>query len=375
MNGQTPLRVLFINENIGGHATVHYHMRKALQSHELITASFFDVPSPSVTRRLVGAAVPLLGRWDLDLQPLRAQLALSAVVRAELKTRINRFDVVHVYTQNAGLLSVGMLGQVPSVVSLDTTNARNAYRLPYRKPTRFTKFSVATSKPFEKRLFSAVDAVVANSNWAAESLTSDYSIDQHKLHVIPFGIEGPKSGGQSAVADRIHALPRIGFVGRQFLAKGGSELLEAFDSSLAGLAELLIVSQETVEERAGVSVVADLVQGDPRLWELLASCEIFAFPSTIDQAPNAVLEAMAAGLPVVAVDTAAVAEMVVEGVTGFLIPPNDPKALAAALLRLVNDPAARRRMGKAGRERFEQHYDVRLGVAKLVEVLFEVATT
>ena len=74
--------------------------------------------------------------------------------------------------------------------------------------------------------------------------------------------------------------------------------------------------------------------------------------------PVSVLEAMAAGLPVVASRVGGVPEQVVDGETGILVDPGDPKPLAAALKRLTGDPALRRRLGAAGRARAEERFDL-----------------
>ena len=364
------LRVLFVNENIGGHATVHHHLRKGFARLPGINATFLDVPPPGLLRRLVGARVPGLARLDLDLQPLRAQLAQSAWVRRRLHQVDEPYDVLHIYTQNAALLSTGVMQDGPTVVSLDTTTARNGYRLPYRSPTSFTRLTVECSKLLERRVFNAATTVVANSVWAAESLEIDYGIAPATFRVIPFGVEGP---ADVLMRDRTPRVPRIGFVGRQFVSKGGGDLLDVFQDQLQGVAELLLITQEPITPAPGVTVVSDLKQGDTRLWPLLASCDIFAFPSPIDQAPNAVLESMAAGLPAVATNTAAVGEMVIEGESGFLIAPGDRPALARALRELIEKPEKRRQMGRAARRRFESTYDYMIGVVALGETLTEAA--
>jgi glycosyltransferase involved in cell wall biosynthesis len=82
----------------------------------------------------------------------------------------------------------------------------------------------------------------------------------------------------------------------------------------------------------------------------------------------AILEAMAAGLPVVATAVGGVPEIVVEGETGLLVAPGDPAALAGALSRLVEDPALRRRLGAAGRERVRARFDLDAMRAAHVEV-------
>ena len=366
----TRMKVLFVNENIGGHATVHLHLERLLADRDDVAAEFLHVPPAGLVRRILGAPVPGLARLDLDLQPLRAQLALSASVRWSLRGRLGEFDALHVYTHNAGMCSVGPMRRVPTVVSLDTTNARNAYRLPYRHPTRATTFTLPLTKFFERRVHHAARYVVANSEEAAESLRSDYSLPESKLRTIPAGIAAPRFdpvvAPGVAPGDR---LPQLVFVGRQMVRKGGELLREVHQAHLAQRCELVLVTTEPVRPGRNVTVVADLRQGEDRLWTLLRSGAIFVFPSTIDAAPNAVLEAMAAGLPVVAIRTGAVGEMVVHGETGLLLEGPDPEALRAAIESLLDDPERGANMGAAGRARLDRRYDARVCVEELLTVI------
>jgi glycosyltransferase involved in cell wall biosynthesis len=90
---------------------------------------------------------------------------------------------------------------------------------------------------------------------------------------------------------------------------------------------------------------------------LLRSAHIACQPSTYREGlPKSALEAMAAGLPLVATDIPGCREAVVDGVTGLLVPPRDPQALAAALARLIGDAALRARLGEAARARAEQEF-------------------
>jgi glycosyltransferase involved in cell wall biosynthesis len=84
------------------------------------------------------------------------------------------------------------------------------------------------------------------------------------------------------------------------------------------------------------------------------SFDIFVLSSLWEGLPRVLPQAMAAGLPIVATAVDGNAEAVTDGVNGFLTPPGDPQAMAAALMRLLEDPALARKMGKAGRIRAEE---------------------
>jgi glycosyltransferase involved in cell wall biosynthesis len=85
--------------------------------------------------------------------------------------------------------------------------------------------------------------------------------------------------------------------------------------------------------------------------------------------PIAILRALAAGLPVVSTNVGGIAGMVQEGVTGYLPPPDDPGALASALLRLLRDPALRAAMGRGSRGLFETRYHA-AAMAERVEAVY-----
>jgi glycosyltransferase involved in cell wall biosynthesis len=96
--------------------------------------------------------------------------------------------------------------------------------------------------------------------------------------------------------------------------------------------------------------------GSQSIREQLAESNIFVLPSRSEGFSNAIIEAMAAALPVVATDIGGNAEAVVSGVSGFLVPVEDPLALASALMRLIAAPELRTRMGMAGREIAEKRF-------------------
>jgi glycosyltransferase involved in cell wall biosynthesis len=91
------------------------------------------------------------------------------------------------------------------------------------------------------------------------------------------------------------------------------------------------------------------VGGITNLGEHLSTADIFVLPSRSEGFSNAIVEAMAAALPVVATTVGGNAEAVKDGVTGILVPPEDPAALSAAITRLLSDPSQARAMGIAGK--------------------------
>lgn len=365
------MRVLFVNENLGGHATVHATLEAALVGRDEVDPTFLHVPAAKGWRRVAAAAVPGVGRLDMDLQSLRAQLALSSWVRRELARRLHGFDVLHVYTANAGLRSADLIGAMPSVVTTDATNVTNAYRLPYREATRFTPRVARAAKRFEQPVYDAATRVVANTAWVARSLRSEYGLTDDRLRVFPFGIRAPDfdEGPAPGAADP-RGLPQLVFVGRQLERKGALRLHRLHQEHLADECELVIVSTEPVPAGRNVRAVDDVTVGSGRLWEVLRAAAVFVFPSAIDQAPNAVLEAMAAGLPVVGLDVAAMSDTVPPS-CGFIVDKDDDEALVGSIRTLVRDRQLRSTMGAAARERFLTEYDAAISTTRLIDTLRE----
>jgi len=102
---------------------------------------------------------------------------------------------------------------------------------------------------------------------------------------------------------------------------------------------------------------------------------VFVLPSKSEGISNTILEAMATGLPVVATRVGGNPELVVEGVTGELVPPENPAALATALQRYVDDKDKQRQQGHAGRERVEQQFSIENMVNEYLTVYSDLLST
>jgi alpha-maltose-1-phosphate synthase len=362
-------RLLMLNENIGGHATMHLHLYRALRTMPDVDFVALDVPPRSFSRRLAGVQVPGLSRLDADLASIRAQLALSSTAQRMLDAAISQGPVgaVHAYSQHVALRSVAALRSYPSVVSTDATTAQNALQLPYRTPARFTPFSTRVAEYFEAKVFGAATMVVAQSEWAAGAIRDRYGTADDDIRVIPFGMMPP----EPAEPVTVDGPPEITFTGTSLSRKGGDTLLRAFRDRLHDRCVLNLVTPEYVTPEPGLRVHRAIRPGDRRLVELLARTSVFVLPSAIDKSPYSILEAMFAGVPVVSTTVGGIPELVVDGETGILVPPDDPPALADAIERLLGDDALRARMGEAGRTRAVARFDARVTTRQLLQVIAE----
>jgi starch synthase len=364
-------RLIMLNENLGGHATMHLNIYRALAAHPEVDLVALDVPPRSFLRRVVGVQIPGLKKIDLDLAPIRQQLAQSETARLMLRRAIAAGPVgaIHAYSQHVALRCLGELRTYPSVVSTDGTAAQNAVQLPFRQPGRFTPFTARIGERFEGKVFDAATIVVAQSEWCANAIQERYDIGPDRLRVIPFGIIPPEPPPD--VVQDPNALPEITFTGTSLRRKGGIALLRAYRRRLQGKCILNMVTPEAVEPIEGVRVWADIHPGDPRLVAMLARSAVFALPSAIDKSPYSVLEGMFAGLPVVSTDVGGIPEMVVDGETGFLVPPDDDTAIADAIEKLLTDEPRRAAMGAASRARAYERFDARRTTADLIGVIAE----
>ncbi len=154
-------------------------------------------------------------------------------------------------------------------------------------------------------------------------------------------------------------------VGRLLVQKGHRYLVEALPELVARFPDVVVVIVGDGALRAELVARATSLGVQDRLRlvgfvedarSLLGAADVFVLPSRQEALPLSALEAMDAGLPVVGTRVLGTAEVVVDGVTGLLVRPEDPAALAGAIGRLLADPARARRYGAAGRERFAERY-------------------
>ncbi|HSC49481.1 MAG TPA: glycosyltransferase family 4 protein [Gaiellaceae bacterium] len=209
--------------------------------------------------------------------------------------------------------------------------------------------------------------VVAPSRAMADFML-DHGFSPRLLHVIPYGIEPGNGVAEPQERDLLVA----GVAANLEYWKGVDVLLEAARLVQAPLRlEIYGVGSLADElQRRAHGVDARFHGFAPDMPARLVQVDVLVQPSRADNLPLSILEAMAAGLPVVGTRVGGIPELVVDGETGLVVEPEDPAALAAALDALAAAPEWRRELGRRGRERVAEHFSAE-GIARRTVALYE----
>jgi glycosyltransferase involved in cell wall biosynthesis len=365
-----PLRLLVIDEGVLGHRTLKAQLEAVLETLPGVKTTMATVPPPGRLGRL------LTRKWirgtDADLQALRWRLRWSWQGRKLLKRHRGKVDVALINTQALGLLAKGPMRELPTILSIDATVGQFT-GLEYTPHDRWTPRQLRLMQRLERRAMRSAAAEMLWTGWNAAAVESEYDLGELRAETIHPGLDAGWWGAAAARRPRERQGPmRVLFVGNDVGRKGLPTLIEAVGAlgALGDEAVLDVVSGDEFETRDFVRVHRGVTAGSERLRELYSEADVFALPTHADAVPWAVLEAMAAGLPVVASAVGAIPEML--GESGETVPPGDTEALSAALRRLA-DPERRRRLGEAARERVHENYDNALQTPKILALAKAVA--
>jgi glycosyltransferase involved in cell wall biosynthesis len=300
-----------------------------------------------------GDALRTLGRWALELARFRP-------------------DVCHVNTPYYwAFLRDGLALWMASLAGAKTTI--------HPRGGDFPEFVAGTSGAWRR----FVEATLRRASRCIaltrdnERLLGEIAGPEH-VRYVPNFIElrdlGPVPDRAARVEGPVHVL----FVGWMLEAKGVRELLAAARALPA--ARFTLIGAEDPEFLASVQAELDALSNvrrmTPRPREevlaLYAEADVFVLPTWREGFPNVVLEAMGAGLPVVATPVGAIPEAIVDGESGFLVPVQDADALTEALRRLVDDRELRLAMGRSARERAERVFSIDAVTAQLEAVYREL---
>jgi glycosyltransferase involved in cell wall biosynthesis len=326
-------------------------------------------------RERIGDRLEVVPSLVRPIRPFRDLAAVSSLVR---RFRFTRPDILHLHSAKAGAV-----GRVAARI------ARLTCPVVYTPHGHvFSGYGGSTAS----RLFTMIERVLAASTDVIVGLTPDEvrAFDSNgarplrSFEVIPSGvpIEPYEAGARERKRVRTGlgvdgSTPLIGYVGRLTHVKGPDLFLEAARSIHAERPDVrfLIVGDgemwEELTSRAGTSSIRDAVQ-----WvgwrddvpQLMGALDLLLLTSRNEGQGRVVVEAGAAGVPTVALNSGGVGEVIRPGVTGMLVAAGDIEALTKAVGMLLDDPARRKSMGEAAQARSRSQYSVDVMIHKLEQL-------
>jgi glycosyltransferase involved in cell wall biosynthesis len=293
-----------------------------------------------------------LGREIAPFQDLRALVGLFRLMRAW------RPDIVHTHTAKAGLLGrlAARAARVPLVVHTYHGHVLRGY---------FSPGKTALYRWLETRLAPLADALVTVSESLGKDLVSLGVAGAGKVRVIPLGVELEHLTGrlprgvlrsEAAIPDGV---PLVGMVGRLVPIKDAPSFLRAGRLVHDQRPEVRFALVGDGEERQALEALSRELGLDGRVtffgWRqdlaaVYGDLDVVVNASRNEGTPVALIEALAAGKPVVATRVGGTPDLLGEGTRGLLVPPGEPAALAAAILETIEKSEAARRRAQAGRE-------------------------
>lgn len=355
-------RIGFVLEQALGHVTHAQNLRTWVDRDKDVEPQWMGIPyqAQDFWERLPGI-------------PFSLKLSLRArhLVRETLSRQ--PLDCLYFHTQALTLCSLYMMKARPTVISLDATpedfkSIASAYDA---KPA--TGVIDRIKAGWFRKIFSRAAGLVACSDWVKESLVRDYGVPPNQVRVIRFAVDIDQ--WQPIIKNPALSRPlRLLFVGGDFARKGGHVLLSAFREGLSEICELDIVTKdEAIAAERSVRIHSSLSPNTPLLKQLFAQADLFVLPTQGDATPMAVLEAMACALPVITTNVGALGEMVQDGITGYLVPCDDAKAIIDKVGSLARRRETLAEMGTAGRLAVEREFNAETNYKRLIAYLKEVS--
>ncbi|MEY2403070.1 MAG: hypothetical protein QOD38_621, partial [Acidimicrobiaceae bacterium] len=221
----------------------------------------------------------------------------------------------------------GSIPGVPHVVYTDHTHLTNLSYPSFDPRHLYSRGWIEA----ERQVFDHAAVVLTRSTNVTRSLVERYGVPEDKVRCVYMGANVPVRTGPSVGRDPNEVL----FIGGDWKRKGGPDLLAAWEAVRAAhpTATLTVVGCDPQPVPDGVTVVGRIPPSE--VGEHLARAGVFCLPTHVEPFGVVLVEALDAGLPIVASDIGAVPDMVEDGINGRLVPPGDTAALASALRDLV----------------------------------------
>lgn len=379
---KAPPTVLSIIEEYLGHKTYGKLMRAYFEQSSDCSPDFYWYNEDRELRtRVINR---LLGyypsrRWmreqNITLHLFRIQLGFAYMARRLLlrKLQQKQYRALHLHTQPLAYLVPEILRQIPTVVSIDRTIAQTA-----REKTHPSfRWTYQPNHWLDGRVYHQAAKVVTFSEAARRSVIEDYQIAPDKVHTVYPGVDLqqfplPASLPESSSERRFNIL----FIGSEFERKGGNDLLQVFLERFADQAELHLVTSHPIAcHHPHVHVYTHIQAYTPEWRSLYQNADVFIMPTYSEAFGWVFVEAMAAGLPIIATRLEATPEIVRPGETGFLVQPGDRPALAQSLQALIDNPALGQAMGQQARAIAERQFNAQHHFQTLESLFYEITGT
>ncbi|MCP9482822.1 glycosyltransferase family 4 protein [Shimia sp. CNT1-13L.2] len=358
--------ILFVaNEVLGWRTYADQFEAAALDRTDVKVTVYRRRPSKMLMRLARRHADTAVSRWFRPFDPITLHGGrLGKDIRQQVMQ--HRPDLVHFAAHwPAGALPRGE-GAPPFTLALDATRASISRDLPL---AGWRAGEIET----EANVCRRASRVFPMSGWVARSLEADYGVSSDHIMVAPPSL-GRSRWPKPAACDGTPA--QILFVGNDLARKGARRLAAWVEGPLAGRCHLTIVSGDTATPPDGPNITfLGRVDHQKIIEEILPKMDVFCLPTRLDMSPFVVVEAAAAGLPVVASRIGGMEDLVLDGQTGFLPDAGDDQGFLEALTTLIGDGARRRQMGRAAAEHAERHFDGTRNFHALLDQLAEIATT
>jgi glycosyltransferase involved in cell wall biosynthesis len=410
-----PARSLFFVEYGLGHKT---HLR-FLERHLLEDRRFDATIIPLYWLDRLGdflgrLNVPLTGGRELDFLTWWVfQFKRQQVGFLLRRYQPQDLDLVYIHTQTAATSVLDLPREVPAVVSIDLT-----WKLAFQESRYVNSPFLKTTLDLERRIYERSDLVVSFSDWAAASVIDDYGIPASKVQVVRNGVTlpaakpptngkgagrfgggwaayRPGNGQRNGNGNGHHYagngngnghhdgngnghhddLLKVGFIGNGFTRKGADLLLRVHQEHFADRAHLTLVCGDAPRGSGSLPNVRLMseVPWDELMTSVLPGFDLFVFPTRFDYSPYAVIEAMTAGVPVIASRVGAIPEMIEDGHSGFLIDADREAPLVDRMGWALENRAALPAMGARAREHANGHYAAETNYPQLLDVLAGMA--
>jgi glycosyltransferase involved in cell wall biosynthesis len=364
----TALRAAFVMEQTLGHVTHYQNLAAVVRGQAAVLPSWVLVPfATSGVERVIPAYA---SNWSVRAS-YRARRQLGRVLAQR------EHHALFFHTQVTSLFSLGVMRRIPSVISLDATpiNYDSVAEAYGHRPAVGSWLDEGKFR-LNRAAFGAAAALVTWSDWAKRSLVTDYGVPDEKVTVL-----APGAARQffTIGAERDRPAPsgralRLLFVGGDFVRKGGPLLLEAVRSmNVREQVELHVVTQHAVPERPGLIVHRGVLPNSPTMYRLFRDADAFVLPSRGECLSVVLMEAGAAGLPIVATDVGALREAARNGENALLVRAGDVGALRGALEAIVDDQALRVRLGSAAHAIALEKFDAEKNDQGIIDLLAGIA--